>query len=190
MGGIPLINIIAIIHLFFIAALLGTVMTENLMELNVFSRRQRGISVLGTYARLLRLLSRRDEFESKLCEDGVKDLHHANIRNHYWIDLLVELPLAIGAIISGIVMAVLVDNLSILHIVKITLASCVMIGLFFCIKSVLRRNRLLQNDSSTGEVSKETWRLCLTATLWEPLLIPLVFLGFWLGYHRILESIY
>ena len=163
-------------------------MTENLMELNVFSRRRKGIDVLGSYARLLRLLSRPDKFQSELCEDGVQDLHHANIRNHYRIDLLVELPLAIGVIISGVVMAVLVDELSILHLAKITLASCVMIGLFFCIKSVLRRNSMLQKDSSAGEVSRETWRLCLTATLWEPLLIPLVFLGFWLIIKGFSES--
>ena len=190
MEGIPLINIVAAVHLFFIAAFLGTVMTENLMELNVFSRKKKGVSVLGSYARLLRLLSKPDEFQSELREDGAQDLHHANIRNHYWIDLVVELPLAIGVITSGIAMAVLVDKLSILHLVKIALASCVMVGLFFCVNSVLRRNRMLQNDSSTGGVAKETWRLCLTATLWEPLLIPLVFLGFWLGYHRILDSIY
>ena len=50
MEGIPLVNIVAAIHLFFIAAFLGTVMTENLMELSVFSRRRKGIDVLGILA--------------------------------------------------------------------------------------------------------------------------------------------
>lgn len=190
MGGIPLVNVVAIVHLFFIAAFMGTVMTENLMELNVFLRRKNGAGVPAGYLRFVRLLARPERFQSELSEEGVRGVHCANVQGHFWIDLLIELPLAVGVAASGIAMAVLVDELSWLHIVKIVLASCVVIGVFFCVRSVLRRRGMMRDNPSAEGVARETWRLYLTASLWEPLLIPILFLGFWLGYHRILESIY
>ena len=145
MGGIPLINIVAIIHLCFIAALVGAVLTENMMELNMLMNRKKGIGVSRGYLRLFGLLSKPDRFQSVLSEDAVKELHHVTVRNHYWIDTMVEVPLAIGVVASGIIMAVLVDRLSVLHIAKIALALCVMTGLGFCVRGVLRRNRLFRS---------------------------------------------
>ena len=99
MGGIPFLNIMAILHLCFIAAFVGAVMTENVMELNVFVNRKNGIGASGASLRLLKL------------------------RNHYCIDSMVEIPLAIGVVASGITLAILVDRLSVLPIGKIVLAS-------------------------------------------------------------------
>lgn len=190
MEGIPFVNIMAIIHLCFIGALMGAVMTENMMELNMFMSRKKGIGVSKGYLRLFRLLSRPDRFQSVLSEDSVKDLHHVNIRNHYWIDIMVEVPLAIGVVASGITMAILVDRLSVLHIIKIALASCVMIGLTFCVKRVLRRNRILQGNPSEEGIIQEARKMYVTALIAECLLIPVLVLGFYLGYHRILDSVY
>jgi len=190
MEGIPFINIMAIIHLCFIAALVGTVLTENTMELNMFMDRKKGIGVSKGYLRLFRLLSRPDSFKSVLSQDTERELHHVNIRNHYWIDIMVEVPLAVGVIVSGIIMAILVDRLSVLHITKIALASCSMIGLAFCVKGVLRRNRILQGSPTEEGIIREARKMYLTALTAECLLIPILVLGFWLGYHRILDSIY
>ena len=190
MEGIPFINIMAIIHLCFIAALVGTVLTENMMELNMFMDRKKGIGVSKGYLRLFRLLSRPDSFQSVLSQDTERELHHVNIPNHYWIDIMVEVPLAVGVIVSGIIMAILVDRLSVLHITKIALASCSMIGLAFCVKGVLRRNRILQGSPTEEDIIREARKMYLTALTAECLLIPILVLGFWLGYHRILDSIY
>lgn len=125
-----------------------------------------------------------------LSEDVVKDLHHVNIRNHYWIDTRVEVPLAIGVVASGVTMAILVDRLTVLHITKIALASALMIGLGFCVRAVLRRNRILEEHPSEEGIVEEAGRLCLFGLTAESLLIPILVLGFWLGYHRVLDSIY
>jgi len=101
-----------------------------------------------------------------------------------------EVPLAVGVIVSGIIMAILVDRLSVLHITKIALASCSMIGLAFCVKGVLRRNRILQGSPTEEGIIREARKMYLTALTAECLLIPILVLGFWLGYHRILDSIY
>lgn len=190
MEGIPFINVMAVIHLCFIAAFVGAIMTENTMELSMFMSRRKGIGLSKGYARLFRLLSRPDRFRSVLSEDAVKELHHVNIRNHYWIDTRVEVPLAVGVVASGVTMAVLVDRLSVLHITKIALASALMIGLGFCVRAVIRRNRILEEQPSEEGIVEEARKLCLFGLTAESLLIPILVLGFWLGYHRILDSIY
>jgi hypothetical protein len=52
-----------------------------------------------------------------------KDLHHSAIRFHLWIDLLIEAPVALGAVATGIAMATLVSELTTYHLVKISFAS-------------------------------------------------------------------
>ena len=190
MESIPLVNIMAIVHLCFVAAFVGTVMTENLMELNVFFRKQNGSGVLQGFERLIKLFAKPHNFHSEVSGEDVKEIHNTNIRNHFWIDVMVELPLVIGVVASGVTMAILVDRLSMLHITKIAIASCAMIGLGFCVKRVVRRNRMLEENLAEDSIIRESWKMYVTALIIEPLLIPILFLGFWLGYHRILESIY
>ena len=77
-----------------------------------------------------------------------KELHPAAIRFHYWIDLLVELPLVLAVIATGTALALSMDALSGLHWVKILLgATAVSINLF-CIIVVVRRGRRLDRDDS------------------------------------------
>jgi len=119
-----------------------------------------------------------------------KDLHHSAIRFHVWIDLLLELPIALGVIATGITMAVLVDKLTVFHLIKIAFAS-IAFGLgLSCIFRVIRRNRLRKGRASEDILEKETKKIHLTASVIYILLIAVVILGVWLAYHRVLESIY
>jgi len=49
---------------------------------------------------------------------------------------------------------------------------------------------MLRENASEEAIAEQTRNIFVTATLWEPLLIPVMILGFWFGYHRILDTIY
>lgn len=153
MGAIPMVNIVAVLHLAFVSALIGVIATETVME-------------------LLPLRS--------------KDLHHGAIRFHLWIDLLIEAPLALGAVATGIVMATLVNDLTTYHLVKITFASIALMLGITCIMRVIRRNRLREEGASEEVLEKETKKIHLTAALIYILLTVVLALGVWLAYNRVL----
>lgn len=72
------------------------------------------------------------------------DLHAATIRFHYWIDLLVELPLVIAVIATGTLLFFLVDPLTPLHWVKICFGGAAVAVNLFCIAVVVRRGKKLE----------------------------------------------
>jgi hypothetical protein len=190
MGGIPFVNIMAVVHLCFVAAFFGAVMAENWMELGLlFASEKRGGLSKGP-RRFVTLLLHPKESRTLLNEETAKEAHLGSIRNHFWIDIMVELPLALGVVASGTAMAILVNRLTVLHLLKMALAACVITGMCFCVRGVLRRHRMLREEASEEAIARETRHIFLTAALWEPLMIPVLALGFWLGYHRILETIY
>ena len=116
-----------------------------------------------------------------------KDLHHGAIRFHLWIDLLLEGPLALGVVVTGIAMATLVRELTTYHLVKISFAAiALMLGLT-CIMRVIRRNRLREGRASEDVLEKETKKIHLTAAVIYVLLTAVVALGVWLAYHRVLD---
>jgi hypothetical protein len=74
-------------------------------------------------------------------------LHEHTIRCHYWIDLLVELPLVVAVIGTGIALATLCWPLTQVHLLKI---ACVLVPLgsnLACIGLVVQRKWNL--DSGT-----------------------------------------
>ncbi len=68
-----------------------------------------------------------------------KDLHPATIRLHYWIDLLVELPLVILVVVTGGTLLYLTEEITRLHVIKVVFGSAAVAVNFFCIVMVLRR---------------------------------------------------
>ncbi len=72
-----------------------------------------------------------------------KDLHPATIRLHYWIDLLVELPLVILVVVTGGTLLYLTEEITRLHVIKVVFGSAAVAVNFFCIVMVLRRARRL-----------------------------------------------
>ncbi len=73
-----------------------------------------------------------------------RELHAATIRFHYWIDLLVELPLVLAVIATGAGLWYLTDPVTPLHLVKIGLGGAAVAVNLFCIVVVVRRGRMLE----------------------------------------------
>ncbi len=83
-----------------------------------------------------------------------RELHPATIRLHYWIDLLVELPLVLAVVATGITLVVLADSLTARHVVKLVFAGGAVAVNLFCIGVVLRRARTLRESGSQDRL----WR--------------------------------
>jgi hypothetical protein len=77
------------------------------------------------------------------------ELHPAAIRLHYWIDLLVELPLVIGVSVTGTTLLLLIQEVTTLHLVKVAFAAAAVLVNLFCIAVVLRRARHLDRGAET-----------------------------------------
>lgn len=72
-----------------------------------------------------------------------KDLHEAAVRLHYWIDLLVELPLVIAVVVTGTTLLVMTDEITRLHVIKVCFGGAAVAVNLFCIGMVLWRARRL-----------------------------------------------
>lgn len=79
-----------------------------------------------------------------------KDLQEAAIRLHYWIDLLVELPLVVAVVVTGTTLLVMTDDITRLHVIKVVFGGTAVAVNLFCIGMVLwRARRLEQGDESS-----------------------------------------
>jgi hypothetical protein len=83
-----------------------------------------------------------------------RELHPATIRFHYWIDLLVELPLVLAVIATGVALFFLTDPVTSLHLVKIGLGGAAVAVNLFCIVVVVKRGRRLSVDGD----DERLWR--------------------------------
>jgi hypothetical protein len=83
-----------------------------------------------------------------------RELHPSAIRFHYWIDLLVELPLVVAVVVTGTALVVMIDDLTALHLVKIGFGAVAVAVNLFCIGVVVRRGRRLVVDDDDGPL----WR--------------------------------
>ena len=111
------------------------------------------------------------------------------IEYHYWIDSLVELPLIVAVVVSGTVLAALAWPLDGLHLLKIGCASVAVIANLVCIGLVIARRRLMKSGASADELWRKTRGVVLCAVVGMPAAAVAVGLGFWLGYHRMVELI-
>ena len=116
-----------------------------------------------------------------------KVLHEHSIRYHFWIDLLVELPLVLAVIASGATLAVLAWPLSAMHIVKISCAATAVSANLACIVLVIRRKQRLDSGASEAEMWQATRRIVMCAVIGMPFAAVAAGLGFFLAYHRMLD---
>lgn len=79
------------------------------------------------------------------------ELHPATIRFHFWIDLLVELPLVLAVVGTGVVLLVLRQSTPLLLWVKVAFGAAAVLVNLFCIAVVIRRGR--HADRNTDERS-------------------------------------
>ncbi len=156
MKTIPLINLISMLHLIFLAIWVGVLATEAVIELYPYKMR---------------------------------DLHNPAIRFHYWIDLLVELPAIFGLAITGIIMLILAEQITLLHVIKITIAVLVISVQLYCIFIVLKRAHVLKSGGSEEILWQESGTVIKSFVIGFPLGVIVALIGFWLGYHRMLDLI-
>lgn len=117
------------------------------------------------------------------------DLHPTTIRYHYWIDLLIELPLICGVIATGLTLAVLAWPLSSLHLIKIIGAAVAVSANLVCIVLVIRRQRALTQGEPESSLFQLSRKIVLCAVVGMPFAALAAGLGFWLAYHRLLELV-
>jgi hypothetical protein len=84
------------------------------------------------------------------------ELHPATIHLHYWIDLLVELPLVLAVVATGITLVVLADSLTARHVVKLAFAGGAVAVNLFCIGVVLRRARTLRVSGAQDRLWRDS----------------------------------
>ncbi len=115
------------------------------------------------------------------------EAHMSVIKLHFWIDLLVELPLIICMAASGIFLLTLIETITWLHIVKISLGSAAIISNLYCVYAVVKRARVLDlniEDSILFRLSNVVFACGATGI---PIGVIVFGMGIWLGYHRIVE---
>jgi hypothetical protein len=158
---IPTINIVAVIHLSLIMVFIGMYLAEAILE-------------------LLAYLNPEDS-----------TLHGGVIKLHFWIDLLVELPVMFGVIVTGIIMATLVDSLTTLHIIKICCVGMFLLIAVFCPLTVIKRYNMLKSGGSEESLRAASKRILNLAGVSMTLFFTSAFaIGLWLAYNRVLKSIY
>jgi hypothetical protein len=96
-----------------------------------------------------------------------RELHAATIRFHYWIDLLVELPLVLAVITTGVALLWLTDPVTPLHLLKVGFGGAAVAVNLFCIVVVVKRGRRLERDADDGPLwrASRTVLMCFAAGL-------------------------
>jgi hypothetical protein len=116
-----------------------------------------------------------------------RELHDHSIRFHFWIDLLVELPLIIGVLTTGVVLITLAWPLTGTHIIKILCAAVCISANIVCIALVLKRKRQLDDGAADPDLWRSTRRIVLCAVVGLPFAAAAAGMGFWLAYQRLLN---
>jgi hypothetical protein len=156
MQELPLINYVSMIHLFSVAAWLGVVMTELVIE--VYPYKNRG-------------------------------LYLSTIHFHYWIDLLVELPLVLLLLGSGIVLIFLNASLDLPHILKIVTGLIPVVACFSGICIVIRRANALKAGKKVEDLWGGSRNIVIVVLIASPFFGLSFGLGLWLARSRLLEMV-
>ena len=114
-----------------------------------------------------------------------RELHAAAIRFHYWIDLLVELPLVLAVIATGTALLFVIETVTPLHFVLIGFGGAAVAINLFCIAVVVKRGQRLERSAD----EEPLWRASrmVLACFATGLLCAggAAVLGFWLAFQRL-----
>ena len=116
---------------------------------------------------------------------GRPEAQTAVIGMHYRIDVFIELPLILLALLTGLWMMVLHWPLSGLHWIKIALALVAVSANLACIVLVIRRQRAWQSGMDAAGLDKLTRWVFGTAMTGMPCAMVAVLLGFYLALVRV-----
>jgi len=97
---------------------------------------------------------------------------------HYWIDLLIEAPIILGVLASGVLLLLTLDRLVWLHAVKVAVALLAVSANAYCIVQVLARYRDLRRGADSAQLLARTRRVFLSAAVGMPFAGVAVVLGF------------
>lgn len=117
-----------------------------------------------------------------------RQMHGSSITLHYYIDILVETPLLLGVLITGIVLVFQV------HLVPLhyLLIACGLFALgmnFICVSQVIKRKTLQEQGQSDTILWQYTRYIITTALLGIPAGLAAAYIGFTLGHQRLLHLI-
>jgi len=99
---------------------------------------------------------------------------------HYWIDFLIEAPIILGVLASGLLLLLTLDRLTWLHAVKVAAALVAVSANAYCILLVLARYRDLRRGADSEKLLARTRRVFLSAAVGMPFAAVAIGLGFWL----------
>jgi hypothetical protein len=132
-----------------------------------------------------------------LCEVVVEashskdELHPVAIRIHYLLDVFVEIPLVSGILVSGIVLAILVEEITVPHIWLIACGTIVVLACVFSFfKFVRTRKHLIEEDTMDHKalVGIRNGFGIFSFAVINPSLIVALIVGFWLAHQRAIEA--
>jgi len=120
------------------------------------------------------------------------ELHPIAIRIHYLLDVFVEIPLISGILVSGVVLALLVEEITTAHV---WLISCGTVAAFACVisfwKFVRSRKRLTEKEPIDHEklVGIRNRFGVFSFLALNPALLVALIVGFWLAHQRALAAL-
>ena len=115
-------------------------------------------------------------------------LHSNSITLHYYIDLILETPLLLGVLITGLILVFQV-HLVPLHYVLIA-CGLFAIGMnFVCVALVIKRKTLQEQGQSETILWQYTRYIITTAVFGIPAALVAAYIGFNLGYQRLFNLI-
>jgi hypothetical protein len=109
-----------------------------------------------------------------------EELLRPTIIFHYWIDLLIEAPIILGVLASGLLLLLSLDRLVWLHALKVTAALLAISANAYCILQVIGRYRAMRAGADSAQLLARTRRVFLSAAAGMPFAAVAVGLGFWL----------
>ncbi len=113
------------------------------------------------------------------------ELHHPTVRLHYWIDLLVELPLILAVVATGVTLLALVRPLTPWHLVKVAIVAVPVSANLVCIALVVARRRRLEAGASDESLWRLSKRIVASAAVGLPFAAVGAGLGLWLALQRL-----
>ena len=119
------------------------------------------------------------------------ELHPTAIRIHYLLDIFVEIPLVSGIFVSGVVLALLVEEITTPHVWLIACGTVVVLACVLSFwKFVRSRNSLIQGEATDhGELVKIRNRFGIFSfVVLNPALLVALIVGFRLAHQRALEA--
>ena len=119
------------------------------------------------------------------------ELHPIAIRMHYLLDIFVEIPLVSGIFASGVVLTLLLEEITTPHVWLIACGTVVVLACVFSFwKFVRTRKRLVEKESIDHEklVGIRTRFGIFSFIVINPALLVALIVGFRLAHQRALEA--